>query len=261
MNQLETDPEKQELERLRAENLALKKQLRSAAAMISLGELVSTTTHEFNNVLMTVLNYAKLGLRHADAPTRENAFEKILAAGNRAAKITSSVLGMARNRSPKPESTDLVQLTEDALFLLEREMSKYRISVIKEFAENVPEVLVCGNQIQQVLLNLLINARQAMTNGGDLLVRIQFDPQANMVDLSVRDFGTGIPPEILPHIFEPFFSTKTGPDDSGKGGTGLGLSMSREIIEEHRGRIQVKSSVGKGTQFTLKLPLAPKDLE
>lgn len=246
-----------EVEALRAENLALKKQIRSAAVMISLGELVSTTTHEFNNVLMTVLNYAKIGLRHEDQPTRQNAFEKILNAANRAAKITSSVLGMARNRSPKPEATDLVQLTDDSLYLLEREMNKYRISVVKEFAENVPEVLVCGNQIQQVLLNLLINARQAMPNGGNLVVRIQYDQDANMVDLIIRDYGTGIPQDVLPHIFEPFFSTKTGPDESGKGGTGLGLSLCREIIEDHSGKIQVKSTVGKGTMFTIKLPVAP----
>ena len=246
-----------EVEALREENLALKKQIRSAAVMISLGELVSTTTHEFNNVLMTVLNYAKMGLRHEDAPTRQNAFEKILNAGNRAAKITSSVLGMARNRSPKPEATDLEQLTDDALYLLEREMNKYHISVIKEFAENVPEALVSGNQIQQVLLNLLINARQAMPNGGNLVVRIQYDQDANMVDLIIRDYGTGIPQDVLPHIFEPFFSTKTGPDESGKGGTGLGLSLCREIIEGHSGKIQVKSTVGKGTMFTIKLPVAP----
>lgn len=246
-----------ELEQLRAENIALKKQIREAAAMISLGELVSTTTHEFNNILMTVINYAKMGMRHNDAPTRDNAFDKILNAGNRAAKITSSVLGMARNRSPKPESTDLVQLTEDALYLLEREMNKYRISVVKEFEENVPEILACGNQIQQVLLNLLINARQAMKEGGNLIIKIQSDPKNHTVDLMVRDFGSGIPSEILPHIFDPFFSTKKGPDESGKGGTGLGLSMCREIIEEHHGRIQVKSSVGKGTLFTIKLPVAP----
>ena len=258
MSHSELNEKEKEIERLRAENSALKKQLRSAAAMISMGELVSTTTHEFNNVLMTVLNYAKLGLRHEDSATRASAFEKILTAGNRAAKITASILGMARNRSPKPESTDLVELTDAALFLLEREMNKYRISVIREFSANAPEVLVCGNQIQQVLLNLLINARQAMAHGGDLIIRIQEDPKAGTVDLSVRDFGTGIPAEILPRIFDPFFSTKSGPDDSGKGGTGLGLSMCREIIEEHRGKIVVNSTVGKGTMFTLKLPVAPQ---
>lgn len=256
MNKNEKTAETLELERLRAENLALREQLNAAATMISLGELVSTTTHEFNNVLMTILNYAKLGMRHTDAETRRNAFEKILNAGNRAAKITASVLGMARNRSTGMEPTDLVQLTEDALLLLEREMNKYRISVEREFDEKVPEVLINGNQIQQVLLNFLINARQAMPNGGRLILKIKNNVTDGCVDLTVRDFGTGIPKEVLPHIFDSFFSTKTGPDESGKGGTGLGLSMCRDIIERHRGKIRVESAVGKGTAFTIKLPLA-----
>lgn len=246
----------QELEKLRLENANLKKQIRAAAAMISLGELVSTTTHEFNNVLMTIINYAKFGLRHQDAPSRDNAFDKIYQAGNRASKITQSVLGMARNRSPKPEATSLTELTDAALLVLEREMNKYRIAVVKEYAENLPEALVCGNQIQQILLNLLTNARQAMSAGGEILIQIQFDPADEMLVLKVRDYGAGIPEDVLPHIFEPFYSTKEGPDASGKGGTGLGLAMCKEIVDEHRGKIRVQSTVGKGTLFTLKFPRA-----
>ncbi|MDO4575949.1 MAG: ATP-binding protein [Planctomycetia bacterium] len=253
---MSVDTLERELEKLRAENRALRDQVRSAATMIAMGELVSTTTHEFNNVLMTVINYAKMGLRHTDNETREKAFDKILNAGNRAAKITASVLGMARNRSTGKESTDLVQLTEDALLLLEREMNKYRVRVEKEFDTDVPEVFVNGNQIQEVLLNLLINARQAMKTGGRLILKIKPDKDGKMVDLVVRDFGTGIPQEVLPHIFDTFFSTKNGPDDSGKGGTGLGLSRCKDILEDHRGKILVNSTVGKGTAFTIKLPVA-----
>jgi signal transduction histidine kinase len=235
----------------------LKQQLARVERLTALGELVSTTTHEFNNVLMTIINYAKMGLRHKDAPTREKSFEKILAAGNRAAKITNSVLGMARNRSAQQEPTNLTQLVEDTLVLLEREMNKYRIAVDKSF-HAIPEAYVNGNQIQQVLLNLLINARQAMPNGGRLTIKLAHDAENDMVDLVVRDNGRGIPPDVLPRIFEPFYSTKDGPDSSGKGGTGLGLSTCRDIIEAHRGRIRVDSSVGKGTAFTLKLPTVAK---
>ncbi|MDY0166513.1 MAG: ATP-binding protein [Thermoguttaceae bacterium] len=233
----------------------LKTRLAEAQKLTALGELVSTTTHEFNNVLMTIINYAKLGMRHRDTATRDKAFDKILAAGNRAAKITNTVLGLARNRGAGMEPTDLTRLVEDALLLLEREMNKYRIRVEKQFRP-IPQAMVNGNQIQQVLLNLLINARQAMSNGGRLLIKLSHDPQCDMIDLVVRDYGSGIPPEKLPRIFDAFYTTKDGPDASGKGGTGLGLSTCRDIIESHRGRIRVDSAVGKGTAFTLKLPPA-----
>jgi signal transduction histidine kinase len=231
----------------------LKEQLARAQKLTALGELVSTTTHEFNNVLMTIINYAKMGLRHKDADTRDKAFEKILAAGNRAAQITTGVLGFARNRSQAMESTDLRRVVDDSLLLLEREMSKYRVRVEKQF-DDVPEVLANGNQIQQVLLNLLINARQAMPGGGTLTIKLLNDTSGGTVDLVVRDTGCGMPPDTLRRIFEPFFSTKSGPDASGKGGAGLGLSMCRDIIEAHHGRIRVESAVGKGTMFTIKLP-------
>jgi len=244
-----------EVDELRQQVEMLKKQLAQAQKLTALGELVSTTTHEFNNVLTTIINYAKLGLRHKDHANREKCFEKILAAGNRAARITNGVLGIARNRSAGQEPTDLARLVEDTLLLLEREMNKYRITVEKHF-QPAPPAMVNGNQIQQVLLNMLINARQAMPSGGRVVLKLYYDAESDTVDLVIRDYGCGIPPDKLPHIFEPFFTTKSGPDASGKGGTGLGLSMCREIIEAHRGRIRVESTVGRGTAFTLKLPAA-----
>ncbi len=233
----------------------LKQQLAQAQRLTALGELVGTTTHEFNNVLMTILNYAKMGTRHKDAATRDKCFEKILASANRAATITNTVLGMARNRSAGQEATDLVKLVDDTLMLLEREMNKYHVTVEKSY-QAIPPAMVNGNQIQQVLLNLLINARQALPNGGRVWIKLLNDAENHMVDLVVRDNGCGIPADKLPLIFESFYTTKTGPDASGKGGTGLGLSMCRDMIEAHHGRIRVDSTVGKGTAFTLKLPAA-----
>jgi signal transduction histidine kinase len=235
----------------------LKQQLAQAQRLTALGELVGTTTHEFNNVLMTILNYAKMGVRHKDAATRDKCFDKILASANRAATITNTVLSMARNRSGGQEPTDLVKLVDNTLLLLEREMNKYRVVVEKNF-QAIPPAYVNGNQIQQVLLNLLINARQAMPGGGRLWIKLLYDAENDMIDLVVRDNGCGIPAEKLPRIFESFYTTKTGPDATGKGGTGLGLSMCRDILEAHHGRIRVDSSVGKGTAFTLKLPTAAK---
>jgi signal transduction histidine kinase len=235
----------------------LKQQLAQAQKLTALGELVSTTTHEFNNVLMTIINYAKMGMRHRDAATRDKCFDKIFAASERASKITNTVLAMARNRSAGQEPTDLVRLVEDTLVLLEREMNKYRVVVEKQF-QAIPRAYVNGNQIQQVLLNLLINARQAMPGGGRLWIKLLHDAENDMIDLVVRDSGCGIPPDKLPRIFDSFFTTKKGPDESGKGGTGLGLSMCRDIIEAHHGRVRVDSTVGKGTAFTLKLPTVTK---
>lgn len=233
----------------------LKDRLAQAQKLTALGELVGTTTHEFNNVLMTVLNYAKMGLRSTDEATRTKALEKIYNAGQRASKITNSVLGMARNRSQGFAPTDLATLVEESLLLLERELRKYRIDIERQF-ETVPPALANGNQIQQVLLNLLINARQAMPSGGRVTIRLTTDAAAESVHLTVRDTGSGIPPDKLRHIFEPFFSTKSGPDETGRGGTGLGLATCRDIIESHRGRIRVESTVGRGTAFTIMLPAA-----
>jgi len=240
---------------LREQIEELKQQLAHAQRLTALGELVSTTTHEFNNVLMTIINYAKLGLRHKDPQTHQKAFDKILQAGNRAARITNGILGFARNRTGSPEPTDMLKLVDDSLLLLERELAKYRISVDRQL-EAVPRARANPNQIQQVLVNLVINARQAMLQGGRLLVRLWHDPESDTVDVMVRDNGCGIPPDVLPRIFEPFFTTKRGPDASGKGGTGLGLAACRDIIEAHHGRIRVESSLGKGTAFTIMLPVA-----
>ncbi len=239
---------------LAAENQRLREQLMQAQRMVALGELVATATHEFNNVLMTIINYAKLGLRHQDAQTREKAFDKILAAGTRAARITNGVLGMARNRSSAKEPTQLNTLIEDTLLLLERDLNKHRVTV-ETHLEPVPPVAVNPGQIQQLLLNLVINARQAMPRGGRINLRLHYDSEAKLVELSIRDHGCGIPPEILPHIFEPFFTTKRGPDASGRGGTGLGLALCRQIVEAHEGRIRVESTPGVGTTFTVKLPV------
>lgn len=253
-------PRLEEMTRLRAEAAALRSELDGLRAEIltarkqaTLGELLGTTTHEFNNALTTILNYARLGIRHRDQATRDKALERILSAGTRAAKITASVLSMSRNRSNRFEPVDLHVLVEDVLVLLEREMMKYRVQVEREFAP-VPRVSANPGQLQQVLLNLMVNARQAMPEGGRLILRLSHDEPTGLVDLMVRDTGCGMSQDVLRRIFEPRFSTKQGPDETGKGGSGLGLTACREIIEAHRGRIRVESAPGKGTAVTVRIP-------
>lgn len=243
-----TPSPQEELARLRCQVA----QLGNKAA---LGELLGTTTHEFNNILMTIMNYAKMGIRHKDEATRDKALEKILAASERAAKITHSVLGMAKNRCADFAPVDLPKLLEETMVLLSRELQQYRVQVEIHAEDNLPKVRAIGNQIQQVLLNLLTNARQAMDKGGSIVVKLFLAGGADGVGMSIRDYGCGMPPEVLHRIFEPYFTTKSGPDDSGKGGTGLGLAACKEIIEQHQGRVRIESSVGKGTQFTVFLPI------
>jgi signal transduction histidine kinase len=234
----------------------LKNELRQMQSLAALGELTGTATHEFNNILMTIINYAKLGLRNRDDASREKALTKILQASERAAQITATILAQARNRSESFESTDLGEIISGSLVLLEREMRKYRISVELEIDSSTPPATANGNQIQRILLNLLINARQSMPDGGTILIGLRRCGESGMVELMIRDSGSGIPRESLPHIFDAFYSTKDGPDETGKGGTGLGLAACKEIVDAHQGRIRVESSVGRGTAFYIKLPVS-----
>ncbi|MEX0793978.1 MAG: HAMP domain-containing sensor histidine kinase [Pirellulaceae bacterium] len=242
-----------EIHELRQQVEQLKQRLFEAQKLTAMGELVGTTTHEFNNVLMSMINFARMGLRHQDQKTRDNCFEKIAAAGDRAAKLTTGILAMAKNRGNRLEPTDIAQIVADTVTLMERELRKYRIQ-LDVVCDETPQAMANGNQLQQVLLNLIINARQAMPQGGTLLLKVAHNPADRMVEIMVRDSGVGIPADQLPRIFESFYSTKSGPDETGTGGTGLGLAACRDIIEAHRGKIRVQSTPGVGTAFTLRIP-------
>ena len=232
----------------------LRRQLLQAQRLSSVGALASSVAHEFNNILTTIINYAKAGLRAAgDDTARTQAFEKVLKGGQRAAAIVSSMLGYARNNSTQRLPTDLVRLVEEVLILTEKDLSKHQIKVVTRFHTR-PQVAIVPGQIEQILLNLIINARQAMPRGGVLRIEVSENRQTRMAEVKVADTGCGIPREQLPLIFEPFYTTKE-PDEHGHGGTGLGLSVCRQIIEQHHGRIRVESVVGRGSTFIVKLPL------
>jgi signal transduction histidine kinase len=117
-------------------------------------------------------------------------------------------------------------------------------------------ILGSASQLQRLLLNLITNARQAIKENGTIRIIVKHELKTDSVVLTVRDNGAGIPKEVLPKIFDRFFTTKSGPDASGKGGTGLGLTACKQIIDEHRGRIRVESTVGKGTAFSIRFPVA-----
>jgi signal transduction histidine kinase len=232
----------------------LRQQLLQAQRLSSVGALASSVAHEFNNILTTIINYAKLGLRPTtDEAGRTQALEKIHKASQRAATLINSMLGFARNHSTQRQLTDLVRLVEEVLVLTEKDLKKHQIQIETKFVGR-PQAPVVSGQIEQILLNLIINARQAMPRGGRLKLEVRENARTGMAEIKITDSGVGIPPEQLRMIFEPFFTTKE-PDDHGHGGTGLGLSVCRQIIEQHQGRIRVESVVGKGSTFTVKLPL------
>ncbi|RLS39782.1 MAG: sensor histidine kinase [Planctomycetota bacterium] len=255
MSTSELDQLRQENNQLRLALVEMRQQLMQAQKLTSVGALASSITHEFNNILMTVINYAKMGLRHKEPATRDKAFDRILSAGHRAAKITTGMLSYARGKTTQREAFRLSQLVEDVLILVEKDLQVHRIRLEKNFDENVWAEVNSG-QIQQVLINLIINARQAMDGGGSLHIGVSLNRESNTSEITVRDTGSGIPADKLPRIFDQFFSTKT-PDEQGQGGSGLGLALCKEIIDTHRGRIRVESTVGRGTTFTLRFPMIP----
>ena len=233
----------------------LTKRLQQAQKLTALGELVSTTTHEFNNVLMTIINYAKMGMRCRDDATRDKALDKILIASEKAARITNSILGVARNRSETLGAHRTAQTDRRlarAARTRDEQVPNQRREADRQCAagdgQRQPDSADPAEPADQ--------CRQAMPNGGRVVIKLDYDPAEDMVVLVVRDDGQGIPAEKLPRIFDAFYSTKDGPDETGKGGTGLGLSSCRNIVEAHHGRIRVNSTVGKGTAFTILLPVA-----
>lgn len=232
----------------------LQQQLLQAQKLSTIGSLASSMTHEFNNILTTIINYAKLGLRHKDNATREKSLDKILAAGQRASRITTGLLSYSRRGGDRREATDLVMLAREVLVLVEKDLQIHRVRLQTSFESQPVTADVNASQIQQVLLNLIVNARQAMDAGGQVTVTVRTAGDGTTGEIAVRDTGRGIPPESLRKIFDPYFTTKTA-DAQGQGGTGLGLSLAREVIEAHHGRIRVESTVGQGTTFILKLPL------
>ena len=254
-----SDYDEQQLQELLTQIQDLQKQLIQTQKLTSIGALASSITHEFNNILTTIINYARMGVRNKEEAVRDKALDKILNAGLRASRITTGMLSYARGGDNKAHPVCLVPLVNDVLVLVEKDLSIHRIRVETRF-EAEPWALMNSGQIQQVLMNLIINARQAMKGGGELMIRVGIQEEDDMGEISIRDNGSGIPKDKLPHIFDAFFSTKER-DEQGQGGTGLGLALCRDIMEAHEGRIRVESREGAGTCFTLRFPLLKEPVQ
>lgn len=227
-------------------------QIIQSKKLASLGVLTAGVAHELTNPLNNISMIAQNYLELYDYLSRENRIElmeKVEGEAKRIGEIVKNLLDFSKPQEPNLREADINDLIRGALKLTQNTLDISNIETSLLLAAGLPPVFVDEHQVQQVLVNLIVNAVQAMSPGGLLSLRTRLAEDSRFVRIDVQDTGKGIPPEFLPHIFDPFFSTK------GVGGTGLGLSVSYGIIKKHRGIITVKSEAGNGTTFTIELPV------
>jgi len=233
------------------DRVRLEEQLQISEKMASIGLLAAGVAHEVNTPLTGISSYTQMLLEKADPEDpRTTLLEKIERQTFRAAKIVNGLLTLSRPGTPGGERTrvDLNTIITDVFSLLEHQFAVGKIRVRRELSPIPVSVLGIEHQLQQVFLNLFLNARDAMPSGGWLTVVTRVEGDQAIAE--VADTGSGIPPEQLARIYDPFFTTKA----IGRG-TGLGLSISYGIVREHDGAIRCDSAVGQGTRFTLTLPV------
>jgi len=229
-------------------------QLVSSEKMASLGKLAAGIAHEINNPLGGILIYASLMKEDLpeDDPKRAD-LERIVQEAGRCKEIVKSLLEFARQTEPKKEPVDINRAINDGLFFLVNQALFHNIEIVKNLDPFLPFVQGNAGQLKQVFMNIIVNAAEAMHGSGRLTITTSRSPDGRSVLIEFTDTGEGIPEENLTRIFDPFFTTK----DVGKG-TGLGLATSYGIVEEHGGKIRVKSKVGEGSTFTIELPIPPQ---
>jgi signal transduction histidine kinase/ActR/RegA family two-component response regulator len=220
--------------------------------MAALGQLVSGIAHELNNPLTTIMGYAQLLLGHGLLPPQFSEASKVFQEAERARRIVKNLLYVARENKPERTRVNLNEIVERTLAVRSYELKVENIVVECELARDLPETVGDPYQLQQVVLNLLVNAEQSLLQGrgqGRVWIRTQRTP-AGKISLEVSDDGPGIPPEIASRIFDPFFTTKP----SGVG-TGLGLSIVYGIVQQHDGEVTFESQPGAGARFLVELPV------
>jgi signal transduction histidine kinase/CheY-like chemotaxis protein len=228
-------------------------QLLQAEKMAALGQTMSGVAHELNNPLATIHSWAeRLSQRKIDDAVKRG-LDTILGESERAARIVRNLLTFARKRQTTRAMVDVNQVVRETLALRSYEQRVTNVGVIDALAAGLPQVFADGHQLKQVLLNLIINAEQAMlaaSGRGTLVVRTWHDAERESVTLEINDDGPGIPDDVQPKIFDPFFTTK----EVGQG-TGLGLTVAYAIVQEHGGRIRLESRVSEGASFFVELPV------
>jgi two-component system NtrC family sensor kinase len=244
-----------ERKRVEDEEERLQQELYLSSRLASIGELAAGVAHEINNPLTAILAFSERLLRRStDEKTTED-LKIVHNEARRTAKVVENLLTFARRREPKKQYADINDIVQKALELRAYEFKTANIEVITELAPNLPQVVVDFHQIQEVFLNIILNAEQAMTSTkGEGKLSIKTQQVKGYIRISFTDSGPGIPAEHLEKVFNPFFTTR-----GEIGGTGLGLSICHGIVTEHGGKIYVKSKLGKGATFFVDLPLAREE--
>ena len=232
----------------------LEEQIQLTQKMATLGTMASLAAHEFNNILVPMINYSELALQHPDDHSlMRKALEKTVEHGHRASVIIQSMLGLVRDRGQEKTDVKLADIVQECFQCIARDLKKDNITARVDIPADIMICVVPGQWLQ-MLLNIIINARHAMlTSGGQLTIGAGVEPEGTVIT-HISDSGSGIDPALIDKIFEPFVTTKAKTDKLEQKGTGLGLMVCRDIVESHGGTIRVESTLHQGTTFTISLP-------
>jgi two-component system NtrC family sensor kinase len=240
------------------ERMELEAQLSQADKLSSIGLLAAGVAHEVNTPLAVISSYTQMLSKQLQSdPQKASLLEKITKQTFRASEIVNNLLNFSRTTGTEFSEVDVNKVIGDTLALLEHPFKVAHVQVERELAGNLPAIQGNAGRLQQVFLNLFLNAKDAMAGGGTLRVTTQ---NGDFVSVRVADTGSGIAQEHIHRIYDPFFTTKNSPGEGQSRGTGLGLSVTYGIIQEHAGKIRVESRAGEGTTFTLDFPLIRKAL-
>jgi two-component system NtrC family sensor kinase len=222
-----------------------------------IGQLAAGVAHEINNPLQGIVTYSHLLLERASPENgTRGALEKIVKQANRCRDIIRGLLDFSRQRKPEKRLSSVYRVLEECIALVDNQALFLNIRIVRHLAQDLPQVLMDPSQIQQVFMNMIINAAEAMNGAGQLALTTRQVPADRAVEVQFTDSGHGIKEEDLDRIFSPFFTTK----EIGHG-TGLGLAISYGIVKEHKGTITVESEEGQGATFTIRLPVTSGEQE
>ncbi len=245
---------------LRARDEQLKeftrKKFMESERLALIGQLAANVAHELNNPLQGIVTYSHLLLERntIDIPTKQS-LEKIVVQANRSRDIIRGLLDFSRQRKPDKTLCNINNLLDESVSFLENQALMQNIKIVTQFDHALPSIVIDPSQVQRVFINMIVNAAEAMNGNGQLSMTTRLDQQKGFIEIVISDTGSGITEENLEKIFDPFFTTK----ETGHG-VGLGLAISYGVIKEHGGSISVESEVGKGTTFTIRLPVIAEAL-